>query len=80
MVYSPERAGMSEMSELWLVRLTKSLKSPVLLDAGAFSKLKMSESQPPRLTKSLKSVVLLDAGAFPEFKMSELHPHFLAKR
>ena len=58
---APERAG---MSELWLARLTKSLKSSVLLDAGAFSELKMSESQPPRLTKSLKSPAFLDAGAF----------------
>ncbi len=56
---------MSEMSELWLARLTKSLKSVVLLDAGAFSEFKMSESQPPRLTKSPKSPVLSDEGAFP---------------
>ena len=60
-------------------RLTKSLKSRVLLDAGSFSQFKMGESKPPRLKKSLKSRVLLDAGAFSQFKMSESKPPRLTK-
>ena len=62
-----------------MLRLTKSLKSRVLLDAGSFSESKMSESKPPRLKKSLKSRVLLDAGAFSESKMSENQPARLTK-
>ena len=42
------------MSELWLARLTKSRKSPVLLDAGAFSDIKMSELHPHFLEKQRK--------------------------